>query len=207
MPSLLFVGLKGSGKSLIGRTYASQSAQPFVDVDEQLLKLAIENGLEISNIRTLYRSYGVRRFHYYEAWAMRDIAQRIRVEYPSSLVIAAGGGILENRVARRQIQQLIKDVPPTAPKPGRPYLQIVYLKRDSQWLYEQYQREGLPATLSGATDPQKQWSSMVQQRCARYQHFADIEVALGDLSLPKQLPQALHLLQEAQQHNRAIQHV
>ena len=205
MPSLLFVGLKGSGKSLIGQAYALQSAQTFVDVDEQLFKLAIEDGLEISDIRNLYRSYGVRRFHYYEAWAMRDIAQQIRAEYPTPLVISGGGGILENRAARRQIQLLIRA---TAPKRGNSYLQIAYLKRDSQWLYDQYQREGLPATLSRAY-PERQWNSMVRRRCARYRHFAHIEVALGTLPLPQQLPQALHLLQEAQQHNRneATQHV
>ena len=194
MPSLLFVGLKGSGKSLIGQAYASQSAQTFVDVDDQLFRLAIEDGLEISDVRDLYRTYGTRRFHYYEAWAMRDIAQRIRAEYPSSLVISGGGGILENRIARRHIQKLIPS--PSATEQDRRYLQIVYLKRDNQWLYQQYQREGLPATLSGPS-PERRWKSMVRRRCARYQRFSHIEVALHSLPLPQQLPQALQLLHEA----------
>lgn len=198
MSSLLFVGLKGSGKSLIGKSYAARVGLTFVDVDEELLSLAVGDGLEVSSVRELYQRYGVGRFRTYEAEATQQIMQHIKERFPIITVVAAGGGLLENRWARREIQKL--HPPPRRAGKGSSsdtqYLKIIYLERDSDWLYTTYQSENLPAVLSQVPNPRRKWDAMVRQRTARYRQQADYTIELGSLALPAALPEALHMVQQ-----------
>ncbi len=121
--SIALIGARGSGKSTIGRKLADRLWQPFVDVDEQIVRRAGKN------IRDIFEQDGEERFRVLETEVIREAAQ-----LPDH-VIALGGGSLvreENRVALKE--------------PGH---KLIYLRCDPKELARRIKAD----PTSGATRP------------------------------------------------------
>ena len=194
--SLLLVGLKGSGKTIIGSAYAQRLEFQCIDTDQKLTEIALSDGLELSNARELVERYGHRRFCYYEALATRWSVQQVREADSDRVIISAGGGLLENRLARRELHTLTPSPLDSKAQPHRP-LWVVYLRADPDWLYDYYAREGLPSFLASARSPRQRWLQIVQRRSTRYQRYADVVVELGRVPLPAQLDTAVDIMESA----------
>jgi len=80
---IALIGLRGAGKSTLGRMVASELAVPFVEVDRVIERMA---GCGLSEIHSLYGNAAYRR---YEARALEDT-----VGSYADVVIATGGGIV-----------------------------------------------------------------------------------------------------------------
>lgn len=78
---LFLTGYMGSGKSYIGKILAQELSIPFLDLDDQIVKL---QGKEISDI---FREKGEIFFRKLETEVLKDI-----LENKNSLVVALGGG-------------------------------------------------------------------------------------------------------------------
>ncbi|HTD04548.1 helix-turn-helix transcriptional regulator, partial [Undibacterium sp.] len=79
------IGLRGAGKSSIGRMLADRWVVPFIELSRQIETLA---GCSVAEIHSLYGQNGYRR---YEFRALEDAIQR----YPQA-VIATPGGIVSD---------------------------------------------------------------------------------------------------------------
>ncbi len=81
---IFIVGFMGAGKSVIGRSLASQLGWPFIDLDDMMERMF---GQTIPDIFQQYSEKGFRKF---ERHLLRLASERHRV------VIATGGGIVED---------------------------------------------------------------------------------------------------------------
>lgn len=77
------VGLRGAGKSTLGRAYAAEAGVPFVELDREV---ETEAGMGLSEVFMLYGQSGYRRI---ERQALERVLQR-----HDAAVISAGGGIV-----------------------------------------------------------------------------------------------------------------
>ena len=80
---LALVGLRGAGKSTVGRLLAAELEAPFVELDREVEELA---GLSLGERFTLH---GEERFHRLEAEALEQVLRS-----GDRMVIAAGGSIV-----------------------------------------------------------------------------------------------------------------
>jgi len=80
---IALIGLRGAGKSTLGKMLAADLALPFVEVDRVVQRLA---GCAMSEIHSLYGNAAYRR---YEARALEDTVTNL-----ADVVIATGGGIV-----------------------------------------------------------------------------------------------------------------
>jgi XRE family transcriptional regulator, aerobic/anaerobic benzoate catabolism transcriptional regulator len=85
MPTYRFalVGLRGAGKSTLGRLVADQLGWNFVELNKEIEK---ENGLSIPEIFALYGQEGFRR--------LEQITLRQLIKRPGSMILATGGGVV-----------------------------------------------------------------------------------------------------------------
>jgi XRE family aerobic/anaerobic benzoate catabolism transcriptional regulator len=81
------IGLRGAGKSTLGRLAAEELGWPFVELNREI---EIEAGFSISEIFSLYGQEGYRR---YEQRALQRL-----IETPGPMVIATGGGVVADPV-------------------------------------------------------------------------------------------------------------
>lgn len=80
---IALVGLRGAGKSTLGRALASELGVPFVELDREIES---EAGMSLSEIFMLYGQSGYRRIE-------RQALDKVLKRYESA-VITAGGGIV-----------------------------------------------------------------------------------------------------------------
>ena len=95
------VGLRGSGKSSVGRALAERAQAPFVDLDDELVVEAQRSGVARGDERTgeLLARLGEPRFRALELAALADVASR-----PGAQVLATGGGVVETPAARELLR-------------------------------------------------------------------------------------------------------
>ncbi|MFM8387164.1 MAG: type I 3-dehydroquinate dehydratase [Planctomycetia bacterium] len=92
--SVSLVGLRGAGKSTVGRALAQRLGRPFVDLDEEVLR---QTGR--SSAAWIERA-GLEAFRSVEAQALA------RLEGRRGLVVATGGGVLERRENAARLRAL-----------------------------------------------------------------------------------------------------
>ncbi|KGD87675.1 MULTISPECIES: shikimate kinase [Rhizobium/Agrobacterium group] len=90
--NLVFVGLMGAGKSVIGRLVAQSLSIPFVDTDAEIEKVSR------MTISELFAAYGEAEFRSLET----RVIERLLRNGPR--VISTGGGAFINENTRRQIK-------------------------------------------------------------------------------------------------------
>ena len=91
--NLVFVGLMGAGKSVIGRMVAQSLSVPFIDTDAEI------EGVSRMTIAELFAAYGENEFRALEA---RVIGRLLK---GGPRVISTGGGAFINENTRRLIKE------------------------------------------------------------------------------------------------------
>lgn len=80
---IALIGLRGAGKSTLGRQFAKQARVPFIELDAEIERAA---GTPLSEIFLLYGQPGYRRYE-------RECLERVLSVHPS-FVLAAGGSVV-----------------------------------------------------------------------------------------------------------------
>lgn len=83
--NIILIGMRGSGKSIIGRLLAQKLDKNFIETDKLI---EIQEGLLI---RKIVKKFGWDKFREFESKIMQDLA-----ENRTNDVIATGGGAVEN---------------------------------------------------------------------------------------------------------------
>lgn len=139
MTRLYLFGLKHSGKSTLGREIAARLGWAFHDLDA----LVSAEDPQGRDPRRIFREDGKNVFQEYERRAALRAAT-----LPPPLVLALGGGTVENQEAMQALDQA----------EGRLW---VWLEEEDRVLFERVMQGGLPAFL----DPDHPWESF--QRLAQ----------------------------------------
>ncbi|MGU3539734.1 helix-turn-helix transcriptional regulator [Methylobacterium sp. A54F] len=82
-PRVALVGLRGAGKSTLGRLVAERLGWTFVELNDEIER---ENALSVKEIFAIYGQEGYRR--------LEQAALRRLTEHPGPLILATGGGIV-----------------------------------------------------------------------------------------------------------------
>jgi len=86
-PDLILIGLRGSGKTTLGRALAAQCGASFLDLDEALAKRA-----GTASAGEALRALGEPRFRALEETIAAELFDAARSDPPRGTVIALGGG-------------------------------------------------------------------------------------------------------------------
>lgn len=149
--NLVFVGLMGAGKSVIGRLVAQWLSIPFADSDHEIEKVSR------MSIADLFEVYGEEEFRSLEA----RVIGRLLSTGPR--VISTGGGAFMNSETR---QLIVED--------GL----SIWLKADLDVLWDRVSRRDTRPLLRTA-DPKATLNALLEQRYPIYQE-ADITVVSRD---------------------------
>jgi XRE family transcriptional regulator, aerobic/anaerobic benzoate catabolism transcriptional regulator len=93
-PHLALLGLRGAGKSTVGRLVARHLGRPFLELDEHVAAAA---GLSLGEIFELHGEAYYRRLE-------RETLRRLFVEVPAA-VIATGGSVVNDRETMRLLRE------------------------------------------------------------------------------------------------------
>mgnify|MGYP001828465340 FL=1 len=149
---VVFVGLMGAGKSVIGKMTASAMHIPFVDSDQE-----IEKASRMS-IADLFAAYGEEEFRALEARVVRRLLR------DGPMVLSTGGGAFMQEPIRANIR--------------RRGLSL-WLRADLDVLWERVKRRGHRPLLK-TKDPRRTLSDLLDQRYPTYAE-ADLIIQSRDV--------------------------
>lgn len=156
---LVLVGVRGTGKSTVGRLLAGRTGRPFVDADDAIEARAGRP------IRAIFEESGEPAFRDWEERVLREAAE----EHPE-VVLATGGGAVLRESNRRLLRSL-----------GL----VVWLKADPAILARRLEadprtRAGRPAlTAAGTLD---EIADVLAARTPLYEEVADVAIETEGMS-------------------------
>lgn len=140
--NLLLFGFKGSGKTHFGKRLAREIDRPFIDTDDLILELYLNEQKKQCQLGEIYRSLGEEGFRSLESRALQ------RVQNAKASIIAVGGGA----VLKEENVRLLKSI-------GT----LVFLKASREKLKERIFKEELPSFLD-PKDPEGSFDRMLHAR-------------------------------------------
>ncbi len=157
----LLMGLRGCGKSTIGRRLAELLDRPFIELDERVLETFDE-----STVHAVWSGQGQAAWREAEARVLADILDT------DGQVVALGGGTPLVEAARLRIGH--------ERRTGR--AKVVYLRCDTDELARRLAREpGDRPSLTGA-DPVCEIETVLAEREPVYRQLADVEHNVAKVS-------------------------
>lgn len=143
--NLILFGFKASGKTYFARKLSQLIKEPFLDLDELLLKKAQEQFNCSYSLQELYRFLGEKEF--------RDLEEKVACSLTSHPILAVGGGTVLNPSSLSHLKNL-----------G----QLVYLQASFETVWERIQKGASPAFLD-ASDPKNSLFTLYQKRLPLYE--------------------------------------
>lgn len=166
------MGLRGSGKTTIGRLLAQRTGRPFVDLDDRALAHFAE-----TTVTEVWRVHGEPAWRDAEALALRELLAG------HEEIVALGGGTPMIDDARGQIEHHRRAGTAT----------VVYLRCDALELSRRLAADtGDRPSLTG-TDPVSEIRGVLDAREPTYHALADLEYDVSDVS-PETAARDIHEL-------------
>lgn len=158
--TLALLGLRCSGKSTVGRLLAAELERPFVDLDEEVVRLGRYAGWRAASAGELLALAGQAVFRELEAAAVR------RAFEPSPrTVVATGGGVVERADNRAWLARA-----------GR----CVFLSVPLEVLAERLRADPTPRPpLLGGDDPAAELAALSARREPLYRELAEAVIECG----------------------------
>lgn len=171
--SIIFIGFKHVGKSVIGNALALRLAKPFIDLDEEIERVFENEYQEKRSCRQIMTMHGPSYFRDLEKKVLAQIIQ----SRPS--VIALGGGTpmdFDN-------QELIRDHT------------VVHVLAPRGVVFERIMVQGRPAFFSAEEPPLESFNRLWNEREAVYKKLASYSIDNNGLVVSgvEQVLQHLHL--------------
>ncbi|AXV16543.1 shikimate kinase [Neorhizobium sp. SOG26] len=171
--NLVFVGLMGAGKSVIGKLVAQSLSIPFVDTDAEIEKVSR------MTIPELFSSYGETEFRALET----RVIERLMRNGPK--VISTGGGAFINENTRKQIRASGAI--------------SVWLKADLDILWERVSKRDNRPLLKTENPRQTLENLMIQ----RYPIYAEADLTVPSINVRKDVMANSVLLAVADMHHES----
>ncbi|MFT5289667.1 MAG: shikimate kinase [Planctomycetota bacterium] len=176
-PVIALIGMRGSGKSTLGRLLSDALDLPFVDLDDETLIRGRRAGWRAASTGELLIQAGQARFRVLEAEALRRVC-----EPGQRLVLATGGGVVENSDSRAWLNRSA---------------QVIWLDVPLEVLRARVSGDGIEArpSLTGG-DPVAELGQVLARREPLYRSLADHVLAPLKMEPTAALELGLKMLQE-----------
>ncbi|HEB61402.1 MAG TPA: shikimate kinase [Phycisphaeraceae bacterium] len=160
--NIILTGLRGSGKSTIGRDLAEELWRDFIDLDDRVLALFNE-----TTIVDVFRNKGE------QAWREAEVKALAEVMKKDNCIIALGGGTAMIPEAAEILQKYRE-------KRGD---KIIYLKASAKVLRDRLNNEtGDRPSLTG-TGVADEVEQVLKKRDTVYENLADAVLLVDDLTV------------------------
>ncbi len=156
MIKIILIGMKGCGKSTVGKLLAEKLNIQFIELDDELEKIHFQTKKENLTCREIYQKYGQKYFRKLETSALIKLAKESE---NNNYILACGGGTPLNLANQKILIKLGK---------------IIYLKPAIEVLLERIVTNGIPAFFSDNQDPQKSLTELLKVRDPIYSKLADV---------------------------------
>ncbi len=155
---VIFVGMKGCGKTTIGRLLAKKMQVAFIDADAYIEKTyAQESGKELP-FREIFKQYGDEHFHVLDTQALRNIAK----EFARRDFVFACGGRTPLLAENQEILARLGT--------------IIFLEVEKGVLLKRILAQGIPAFFPYQDDPARSLDELLTERAPVYKSIADITI-------------------------------
>ena len=152
--SIILIGFKHVGKTVIGRELASRLERPFIDLDEEIERMFANENKEKSTCRQIMQAHGQSYFRNLEK---RVLAQIIQLK---NSIISLGGGAPMNE----ENQKLIKN--------GT----VIHIEAPRGVVFERIMIQGRPAFFSLEESPLVSFNRLWNERDEIYKKLADFSI-------------------------------
>jgi shikimate kinase len=161
---IALLGMRGAGKTTVGRVLARRLDRPFVDLDERTLvqgrRAGVRAGVRAASVGELLRRAGRGRFRDFEAAALRAV-----LEPGDTVVLATGGGVVEREDSRVWLERAARSV---------------FLSVPVEILAERLRRDPTDRPALAGADVLRELPLLLAAREPLYRSLAECVVECGD---------------------------
>lgn len=161
MKNIILIGMKGCGKSTVGKLLAEKLRVNFIDSDREIEKVHAKKKKEISSVREIFKKYGTEYFDLLESESLSSIAKSLNT---ASVVFSCGGKT--PLYVKNQI--LLK-------KMGK----IIFLNANKEIILPRVIKDGIPPFFPYPNDPKKSIKTLLDVRLPVYRKLADYIVKIS----------------------------
>jgi shikimate kinase len=159
---IILIGMKGCGKTTIGRLLAEKLRIPFIDADTEIEKMHKRERGEALSFRQIFKQYGEEYFHALDTRTLRHIGH----EFASTDFVFACGG-------RTPLQEENQEILPGLGK-------IIFLNVEKGVLLKRILAQGIPAFFPYPDDPERSLDELLRERAPVYRNLANLTVDIGE---------------------------
>jgi shikimate kinase len=146
--NIILIGFKGSGKSTIGKLIAQKKNMQFIDTDEAIQNLYVQEKNQKKNCREIFSSFGEKYFRDLETHAIKSIKAN------DNLVVAVGGGTMDREENRKYLSGM-----------GT----LVFINEDKGVLFQRLKTQDIPFIKS-----KDDFEKLYKERLEIYEKVADV---------------------------------
>ena len=155
---IIFIGMKGCGKTTIGTLLAEKLQIPFIDADTEIEKVHKRDRGEDISFREIFMKYGEKYFRVLDISTLKHIAK----EFGNTDFVFACGG----RTPLQEENQVVLS------GLGK----IIFLNVEKAVLLKRILAQDIPTFFPYQDDPEKSLSELLRERLPVYKELADITI-------------------------------
>lgn len=153
--SIILIGMKGCGKSAVGRLLAKKINQDFIEIDEEIEKIHRRKKKEKLMCREIFEIYGA---DYFRSLEKKALALLVKKDKKKQIVLACGGGTPLDSENQKLLRQLGE---------------VIFLDADEKTLLLRILTHGTPAFFPYPDNPKKSLAELLRKRRPIYEKIAD----------------------------------
>ncbi len=155
---IIFIGMKGGGKTTLGKLLAEKLHIPFLDSDAYLEKMHEQEHGEALSPSEILKKYGETYFSALETKTLKHLAQEFG---HTDFVLSCGG--------RTPLQEVNQEILAGLGK-------IFFLQVEKAVLLQRLLAQGIPAFFPYPNNPEKSLDELLAQRLPAYKKLADVTI-------------------------------
>jgi shikimate kinase len=159
---IIFVGMKGCGKTTLGKLLAEKLQIAFIDSDASIEKMHEQERGEAIPFREIFKKYGQKYFSALETKTLKHIAK----EFGNTDFVFACGG---RTPLQEENQEILSGL-------GK----VFFLHVEKAVLLKRILAQGIPAFFPYQDDPDKSLDELLTERVPVYKKLADITIDIGE---------------------------
>lgn len=155
---IILIGMKGSGKTTVGRLLSNKLMINFIELDKEIEKNYEIGNREKLSPREIYKKFGDKYFRDLENKTLKMLMKNL-VKIENNFILSTGGGSILSEENRKLFKQL-----------GI----VIYLNVEEKNILERIVKNGMPAFFKSSANPKKLLHEILDKRKLFYEETASI---------------------------------